>query len=452
MDFKVEEVAPCRKKVVVTVPAERVQEELDSQYREINKGIALPGFRPGHAPRRLLEARFGHKVAEEAKEKIVEAAYEKMIEEKKVAPLRRPTVDVTEKKVESGKPFEFSFEVTTRPEFDLGTWKGLEVRVPPLEVSDADVDAAVERLRISEGTLVPAEGGVIADDVAIVDWIAKEGETSLGSNENVYYRVGLGVMDGLVVDGLDEALAGKAPGFTTTLKGRAAPDDARATLAGKEFDVAVTLTDVKRFRPADVDEAFLKRHDYDDVEEMKKDVRKKILRARERERDHLAEDLLVDALVAQTRIPLPEEIVSDAVDGWLERRRVEAQAEGTSEEEITKEVTAAKAEVRQRVERDLRRHFVLEKICEAEDVKVPEAELLGAIEQMARDQGRPPSEVRQWFEEDPGRLLELRSHMRHSKAKTALRKEATVIEEAPAPPPAPAATEESPKGKPRKGK
>ncbi len=456
MDFKVEDVAPCKKRVVITVPAERVREELETQYREINKGIVLPGVRPGHAPRRLLEARFGTKVAEEAKQKIVEAAYDELLEGKKVAPLRRPTVDVAERKVEADKPFEFSFEVTTRPEFDLGTWKGLEVKVPALHVSDADVEGAVERLRIAEGTLVPADDGVKDDDVAIVDWTAKEGDTALGSGENVYYRVGLGVLDGLVVDGLDAALLGKAAPLSVVLKGRAAPDDARAPLAGKEFDVSLALTDVKRFRPADLDADFLKRHDYDDEEEMRTDVRRKMLRAGERERDHLAEDRLVDLLVEATRVPLPEEVVAEAVEGWVERRRVEAQAEGIPEEEITKEAAGAKDEVRRRVEQDLRRHFVLEKICEAEDVKVPEGEVLGAIEQMARDNRRTSAEMRTWFEEEPGRLAELRTHLRHAKAKEALRRAATVVEEAPSPPAPPtepsAPSEAEPKGKPKKGK
>jgi trigger factor len=456
MEFRVEEVAPCRKRVTVTVPPDRVAQEMDAQFKEINKGIALPGFRPGHAPRRVLEARFGTRVAEEAKQKIVEAAYEKLLEEKKVAPLARPEVDVEKAKVEVGKPFEFSFEVTTRPEFDLPEWKGLEVKVPPIRVSDADVDGAIERMLLSEGTLGPAEGGLKDDDVAVLDWAAKEGDTSLDGGESAYYRVGTGVLEGIVAEGLDAALAGKTAGATGTLKGRAAGDDARTPLAGKEFDLAWTLTDVKRFRAADLDTAFLKRHDFDDADELKKDVRRRLVRARERERDKVAEDRLVDDLVHKSRIPLPESVVEQAVAGWVERKRVEGQAQGMSEEDVTKDVTEGQDAVRRRVEEDLRKHFVLEKICEAEDVKVTEQEILGAVEQIARDNGRPSGEVAAWFQQEPGRLLELRSHLRHEKARELVRKAASVVEEATAPaakgaePASHSAGE--PKGKPKKGK
>jgi trigger factor len=450
MEFRVEEVAPCRKRVTVTVPSERVAQELDAQFKEINKGIALPGFRPGHAPRRVLEARFGSRVAEEAKQKIVEAAYERLLEEKRVAPLARPEVDVAQTKVETGKPFEFSFEVTTRPEFDLPEWKGVEVKVPPIRVADGDVDAAIERMRLAEGTLGPAEGGIRDDDVAVLDWTATEGDTALGGGESVYYRVGTGVLEDFVVEGLDAALAGKTAGASGALRGRAAADDARAALAGKEFDVAWTLTDVKRFKAADLDAAFLKRHDFDDVEEMRKDVRRRLVRARERERDQLAEERLVDELVRRTRIPLPASVVEQAVEGWVERKRIEGQAQGRSEEEVTKAVAEGTDAVRRRVEEDLRRHFVLERICEAEDVKVSEQEILGAVEQIARDNGRPSGEVAAWFHQEPGRILELRSQLRHGKARELVRKAASVVEEA-VPPAKGAEPAAEPKGKPKKG-
>jgi trigger factor len=450
MEFRVEEVAPCRKRVTVTVPPDRVAQEMDAQFKEINKGIALPGFRPGHAPRRVLEARFGSRVAEEAKQKIVEAAYGQLLEEKRVAPLARPEVDVEKAKVEAGKPFEFSFEVTTRPDFDLPEWKGIEVKVPPIHVSDEDVSGAVERMLLSEGTLGPAEGGIRGDDVAVLDWTAKDGETALAGGEGSYYRVGTGVLDGVVAEGLDAALTGKTAGASGTLRGRAAADDARAPLAGKEFDLAWTLTDVKRFRAADLDAAFLERHDFDDEDELKKDVRRRLVRARERERDHLAEERLVEELVRRTRIPLPESVVEQAVSGWTDRKRIEGQAQGRTEEEITKDVTEGKDAVRRRVEEDLRKHFVLERISDAEDVKVSEQEILGAVEQIARDNGRPSGEVVAWFQQEPGRLIELRSHLRHGKARELVRKAATVVEEAaPAKAAAPAA---EPKSKPKKGK
>src|SRR5204863_6064493 len=133
--------------------------------------------------------------------------------------------------------------------------------------------------------------------------------------------------------------------------------------------------------------------------------------------------------------------------------------EDVPEEEIVQELAASADDVKQRVEGDLRRHFVLEKICDAEDVKVSEQELIGAIEQMARDSRRPSGEIAAQFQEQPERLAELRSHLRHQKAREALRRAARIVEEAPVPsaPVKPAAPAKSPAAPakapaPKKGK
>ena len=447
MEFRVEELAPCRKKVTVTVPVERIRKEIDAQYAEVNKQIVLPGFRPGKAPRRLLESKFGTHVHGDAKQKIVEAAYKQLVEEKRIAPLTQPEVDVNEAKLDPATPFEFAFEVTTRPEFELPAWKGLEVKAPPAIVTDADVDLGVERMRLQAGDLVVSDVGAAADDVAVLDWTATEGETTLASDHSAYYRLGGGVLDGMVVEGIDAKLLGAKPGDSFLLEGRAAPDDARPALAGKTFPLRLTVVEVKRFKPADLDEAFLKRHDFDDVEELRKDVRRRIQRARDRERDRFVEERLVDGLVASVKIDLPAEIVDGSVADWTERRRAEALAEGRAEDEVTKELATNATDMRAKVEADLRRHFVLEKISEAESLTVSEQELVGAVEQIARDNGRSASEVIEHFREQPGRLAELRAHLKHEKAREVLRKAANVIDEAPAP--APVAKAEP---APRKGK
>lgn len=449
MDFQVVELAPCRKKVTVTIPVERVREALDTQYREINKQLVLPGFRPGKAPRKLLESRFATHVASEVKTKLVEEAYKQAVEENKVAPLGQPKIDAEEATLDPDKAFAFAFEVTTRPEFELPTWKGLEVKVPPATVADTDVDQGVERMRMAEGTLATSSEPLGEDDVAVLDWKATSGGDLLHAEDGTYYRMGRGVVDGVVIEGLDKALSKAPVGTKAALKGRAAPDDPRPSLAGKEFDVSVELKEAKRFVPADLDEAFLKRHDFDDQDELRADVRRKILRARERDRDRVAEDRLLDLLVEKSKMTLPPELVESAVEGWMERRRIEAQSEGVSEDEVAKEIASSQEKVRAMVETDLRQHFVLERIAEAEALKVSEQEIVGAVEQMARDSGRSTGEVLQHFQEQPARLSELRSHLRHSKAREALRRAASVVEEAPAAKAAPAA---KPAPAPKKGK
>ena len=429
MEFRVEDLAPCRKKVTVTVPAERVRKEVDGQYAEVNKQVSLPGFRPGKAPRKLLESKFGTHIHGEVKQKIVEAAYKQLIDEKRIAPLTQPEVNVDAQALDPAKAFEFAFEVTTRPDFELPTWKGLEVKVPAGSVTDADIDSGVERLRLQEGSLVPSEGGAAADDVVVFDWKATEGDAVLHAEDSVYYRLGQGVLDGIAIDGLEAKILGAKAGDAFVLKGRAAPDDVRPAIAGKEFTIRLDVKEIKRFKPADLDAEFLKRHDFDDVEELRLDVSKKLHRLRDRERDRLAEERLLDGLVASVTFDLPAEIVDGSVADWTERQRAEAASEGRDADETARKLTAEKDQMRAKVESDLRRHFVLEKICEAENLTVSEQELVGAVEQIGRDNGRSASEVIEHFREQPDRLAELRAHLKHEKAREAIRKAAILVDE-----------------------
>jgi trigger factor len=434
MEFRVEALAPCRKKVTITVPPEAVRKEIDGQYAEVNKQISLPGFRPGKAPRRILEARFGRHVAQEAKQKVVEAAFRRLVEEKRVDPLQQPEVDVNDVELDPAKAFEFSFEVTTKPEFELPAWKGREVKAPPVVVADAEIAKAVEQVLLMEGTLVTADGAIGEGSVAVVDWVATDGEAKLHEEASSYHRLGTDVLDGILVEGFDAKLVGAKAGDVILQEGKAAPDDPRPALAGKTFPLRVTVQEVKRFQPAALDEAYLKRHDFDDEAEFRADVAKRVRRAKERERDRLVEDRLVDGLLAGLSMELPAAIVDASIAEWTERRRVEALSEGRAEDDVTKELASGAGDIRSKVEADLRRHFVLERICEAEGIAVTEQELMGALEQIARDNRRTPAEVLEHFREQPARLGELRAHLRHEKARAELRKAAAVIDEA-APPP-----------------
>ncbi len=143
------------------------------------------------------------------KQKLVEAALERIVEEKKVDPLRAPDLDVEALELEPEKPFEFEFEVVTRPEFETPAYKGLEVEVPAVLVTDADVDKAIEGLRRSEAVLQTVDDAKVEeDDILVVDWKARDGDSVEAHDDNAYYLYGRGVLSGFVADGLDEPSKG----------------------------------------------------------------------------------------------------------------------------------------------------------------------------------------------------------------------------------------------------
>ena len=430
MDFKVEELAPCRKKVAVTISPDRIQTEYEKKFDEINEHVSLPGFRPGRAPRQLLERRFGSKLADEIKSDLVKAALESLVEDEKVEPLAPPEIDVEAIELDRGEPMTFEFELVTRPEFETPTYKGLEVKVPPVLVKDEEVDHAVDNLRRRSATLEDAPDGaeVEADDILIVDWEAREGDSVEAKDTNHYYPYGRGVLAGFVAEGLDEQFEGKQAGAEATAKVQVAVDDPREELRGRELDLTVTLKEIKRYVLPEIDAAFLEKHDFDDADEMREDMKKSLSRQHRRYIERGAEEKLVEQLLGDIKMDLPEEFVEQELEGWAQRKRTELQMAETEEDEIAKQVDAGRADARDSIQDELKRHFVLDRIADEEGIEVTEQELFQAIQEIAQVYNQPLEAVMGSFR-DGNRLSELKAQIRQRKVREVIRSSASLVED-----------------------
>ena len=427
--FQVDPVGPCKKKIAVTIPAERIQQEFDSKYNEINEHVALKGFRPGHAPRKLLEKRFAGKLGDEVKGDLVKAALEELVEEQKVEPLKPPEIDIESLEMTPDQELSFEFELITKPEFDTPEYKGLEVKVPPVVVTDAQVDQGVENLLRGSAQLETVEDAVVTDDdLLIIDWEAKDGDSVEAKDSNFWYQFGRGVVGGFVAEGVDDQLRGKKVGATASATVQVAADDAREELRDKELTLEIELKEVKRYVLPEIDAAFLEANDYDDEDELREDVSKQIQRAMRREVERGAELRLVDQLLETVDISLPEEFVEGELEGWAGRKRLELQMEKVAEEEIAKQVDAGRDDARTSIEADMRRFFLLDRLATEEAVEVTEAEMLQAVNEIAQAYGRPVEEVIGSLQHG-GRLGELSTQIRHRKAREAVRGAATLVED-----------------------
>ena len=429
MEFKVEELAPCRKKIAVTVPVERITEAFESKFDEVNQQIALPGFRPGKAPRRLLEARFADKLGDDIKGDLVKSALETLAEEKKVQPLAPPEIDVEAIELSRTEPMTFEFELLVRPEFETPKYEGLEVKVPPIAITDEQIDGAVDDLRRRSAKLEGADGGKVEDeDILVVDWEAKEGDSVEAKDSNHYYPYGRGVIAGFVAESIDEQLAGKKVGATASATVQVAADDPREELRDRELALTVTLKEIKRYVLPEIDEDFLKAQDFDDVEELRAETKKGLTRNARRGIERDAEEKLVEQLTGAIEMSLPEEFVKDELEQWAQRRRVELQMEGTDEADIDKSVEEGRGDAKTSIESDLRRYFLLDRIAEEADVQVTEAEMVQALQEIAQMYRQPIEAVMAQFR-DGGRLAELRSQIRHRKVKETIRGSASLVED-----------------------
>jgi trigger factor len=426
MEFHVETAGPCRKRVKVTIPPEMVSAEFDKSYRQWVRTVPIPGFRPGKAPRKLVEKRFGKQVAQEVKQSLLDAAFEKALKENDLSPIAEPELDIEQVAVEPSQAVDFDFTVTVKPEFELPDYSDIEVEVPTAEPTEEEVERALRGLRKSKATLRPVKSGKIAhEDVISLKVRGLSGEKELFHHENLPYEVGSRMLADLIVDGLDEELEGKKVGTTAAAKAFAPPYAENHPLAGIELELQAEVLDHKRPELPDLDDAFAKQFDFDTKDELVDIVRKDVRNQKERQREKMIEDLALNQLVEKSDFDLPQELIEREADELSRRASYELQMQETPEEEIAKRVSEIRKQRATESAGELKAFFVLDKIVDKERILVPESEVQEAVAQIGAYHDKTPEQMYTLLR-DSDRLSSLRNQLRVKKARAKLRKKVTV--------------------------
>jgi trigger factor len=428
MEFNVEAAGPCRKKVAVKIPKERVAEEFDTSYRNWIKSVPIPGFRPGRAPRKLVEKRFGEQVSQEVRQSLIEAAFQEALKEQKLEPIAEPELGSDELELAEEEAFEFDFTVTVKPEFDLPELKELEVEAPSAEPTQDEIDGALLELRKRKATLRPVEGEAIeSGDVVSLKVRGTAGGQELLSEDQLPYEVGSSWLSGLVAEGLDDALLAKEIGATVEAKAFAPPHAENHPLAGEELDVTAEVLDMKRPDLPAFDEEFAKAYDFDTKEEMLEVVTKDVGAHKERERERLIENLALAQLMERCEFELPDELIEREAEELARRTAYELQMQKKSEEEIAQSVAEIRARRKDESALELKAYFILDKIVDEERILVTENEVREAVAQIAAYNNKAPDEMYALLR-DSNRLGSLRSQLREKKARAKLRSKVKVKE------------------------
>jgi len=424
----VERLSPTRVRINVEVPFDELKPDFDRAYRKIAQQVRIPGFRPGKAPARILEARLGRGVVlDEVVNAAIPAKYsEAVTNSDDVSPLGRPEIEVTE--IADGDHLAFTAEVDVRPQITLPDLDGIAVTVDEVEVDEAAVTEQLDTLRARFGTLAGVERAATDDDFVLLDLSATvDGEAvEEAATSGFSYQVGQGGL----IDGLDEAVRGLSAGGSTTFTSQLVAGDH----AGKDAEITVTVTAVKeRELPAADDEFAQLASEFDTLEELTGDLRTRLGQVRRMEQVTQARDKVLEAIVDATDVPLPESVVAAEVDSRVhdavhtldhdEDRFAEFLGEqGKTREEFD-------AEARADAEQTVKTRLVLDALADAEEVSVNDQELTERIVFQAQQYQMPPEEFVRRIQE-AGQLGAIYSDVRRSKALIAAVAAATVTDSA----------------------
>ena len=395
MKSTLETLSPTRVRLDVNVPYAELGAYVDAAYKKVASSINVPGFRKGKIPNAMVDQRVGRgTVMDEAINVAIQDFYVAAARENDVLVVGRPTVDAID--YVDNEKLSFSVEVNVRPEVKLPDFSKISVIVDDVAVTDKDVDEQIDELRARFGTLNTVERAAKNGDFVTIDLTARiDGvEIDGGKANEISYEVGSNKM----IDNLDEALVGMAAGdtktFTSQLVGQA---------DGETGDVDIVLKAVKERELPALDDSFAKlASEFDTVSELRADFTERLSRVKKMEQGAQARDLLVEKLLADLDIPVPDDIVLDEVNDHLE-------GEGRMED------AEHRAEVDSQVRASIKSDFLFDSIVKAEEVQVNEIELTEYLVRMSQRYGMGPEQFAQELQK-AGQISQVVAEVTRAKA------------------------------------
>jgi trigger factor len=400
----------------IELPPERLSRAVDDAVRRLSRRTRVPGFRPGKAPRPMLERTLGPGVVlDEAVEHLVDDAYREALVEQAILPLTNANVEIVQ--AEEGKPVIFKATVQVRPEVELGDYRGFNFK-PEIEViDDARVDQVIDELRDQNATLAAVEDrGAKDGDYAVIAFQgSRDGEPFEGGSSD---RMPLIIGQERLIPGFEGHLIGLEPAGSTEFDITFPDDYPEESLQGQQAHFAVQLKELREKILPPLDDDFAGQlGDFDDLAALRADIQHRLERnALDRARHQFA-DRIIEYAIANATVELPEVLIDQEVEVLHDEFRTSLARQGITEEAYLKVVEKTDADLhadfRPNAEKRVKTLLVLSKIADIEGVEVPEDAIEAEIVQ-GRERYADDRRLMEYFESERGRSF-IRSTLRRSR-------------------------------------
>jgi len=402
-DVEIKDVGPCKKHIKITIDRDMIEERIGEKVKELVKDSQVQGFRPGKAPRKVVEKRYAKELSEQVKNEVLFASLEQLAEDHDIAPLTAPNIDPGKIELPKEGPLVYEFEVEVRPQFDLPGYKGLKLRRPVKTYTPEDVQEEKRRILAPAGQVVPKPDGTAAlGDVLVAELIVKDGDKEVNKIPEQNYKIeNRLVFKDAIIEKFAEAVAGAKAGDTRTADLTLSSVSADPSQAGKTLQAVFQVKDVKSVRQPDLTPEFLLGAFGVGNEEQLDEL---ILVMLNRRLEHLqrrtAREQVVQQIAASSEWQRPEDLLMRQARKALTRRVMEMRADGIPEDEIDKRQKLLQQNILQSTALALKEHFVLQKIAETEKIDISEDDINDEIERLAAQSDQTPRRLRAQLERD----------------------------------------------------
>lgn len=400
MSVQVENLENNMAKLTIEIPAEELDKAIESVYQRQKRQISIPGFRKGKVPRAMIEKMYGAGIFyEEAANRLMQDTYPSAVDESGIDIVSRPEVDVVQ--IEKGKPFIYTAEVAVKPEVTLGKYMGVTVTKVDTDVTDEEVDEALEKERNNNARTInvtdrPVQDGdtAVIDFEGFVDGVAFEG----GKGENHSLVIGSHTF----IDTFEEQLIGKSAGDDVEVNVTFPEQYQAAELAGKPALFKVKIHEITTQELPDLDDEFAQDvSEFDTLAEYKEDLRRELTEQKENEAKQTKEDEAIQKIIDKSKMDIPEAMITTQCESMVEEFAQRLAQSGMSVEQYMKlsgvTMDQLMDQVRPEAVSRIQSSLVLEQIAKEENIEVSDEDFEARIEEMALNYGMQADKLKEYM-------------------------------------------------------
>lgn len=400
VNSSVEQTGPITRKLSVTISADRVKSQIDSQFRDLKKSVVLKGFRKGKAPIQLLQRHYGDQVEMEVKSSLLGQALKDLIDEYDIKMVAEPQIeraDITEEKTLEA---EIIFEV--RPEIEAKDYTGMDLTREPLNVLDGAVEQRLNKIHQQHATLEPIkeERAAQTGDTAEIDFLGKIDGVPFEGGKGESQMLELGSSS--FIPGFEEGVVGMKPNETKDVEVRF-PDEYQAKeLAGKDavFTISVKSLKMKKLPPLDDDFAKDLGGDFKSLDDVTDRIRKDIEKSEKARLKRQDRKNIIDKLLEGHEVEAPPSLVEQQLHQIMDNMGFQLQMSGLQKDQAAEVLKGSEDRYRPEAVLEVKAAFVFEAIAKQEEIEVSEEDLEKKFESIADETNRNVEAVKAMYEKD----------------------------------------------------
>ena len=382
-------------KLEITVEASKFEEAIKRVYFKSAKYFNIPGFRKGKAPMQIVEKYYGKEIFyEDAFNEVAEDALEEAVSENKVDVVSRPEVDI--KQIEKGKDLIFTVVMQTKPEAELGKYKGIEIPKIEYNVSDEDINHELEHMQEHNSRLISIDDRAVKKgDIATIDFEGFVDGKSFEGGKAENYDIELG--SNTFIPGFEDQIVGMKIDEEKDVNVKFPDEYFSKELAGKDATFKVKLHEIKKKELPKLDDEFAKDvSEFDTLDELKEDLRKKLEKQNADKEKYETEEAVVKALCENTKVDIPSGMVETEVDRMLNDFKGRLSYQGLKIEQYLKMLGKTEDEMRKEYEpqaiEGIKSRLAIEAVIKAEKIEATDKEVEEKMQEMAKNYGKENDE------------------------------------------------------------